>query len=476
MSAYLVPGVYTEYAPSESMSISRGGNMSVAALIGPFQSITNASEDTCVFVESWLQFCEKFISTDHEISVTVTSTKPTTPPTDGSGSGSNIKMTSWTHSHLLGEWTTARHILSVKSFFENGGAKAYVIPCDAAATLRSKKNQKDSLTKSPPNDLVPIIEQYPDINLLVWCGEAQYRSKIYNALLPLVNSNDNARFLLTDTINDAEAALVTEQANVGVWTPYIIKKITAVLPRESRIVVSGYQDEENADESPASDIFLADLKVRNNALYLKILADLKASFSAFQEKPVELSPVAAVAGQFAHKEQKNGIWHSPAGMDVTLQGITGITRNFTESECAGLNEKGINALRYFSRPTPGVRVFGARTQLDSPDWRYIGVRRLYQMINRDLRNTLNKKVFSPNKASTWNAVRSAVNSYLTALWNDGALAGEKASEAFQVNVGHNITMSNEDILNGIMIVEVKFAPVRPAEFVVLRFSQIMDAA
>jgi phage tail sheath protein FI len=135
--------------------------------------------------------------------------------------------------------------------------------------------------------------------------------------------------------------------------------------------------------------------------------------------------------------------------------------------------KSINAIRSFTGR--GTIVWGART-LDGNDdnWRYISVRRFYIMVEESVKNACAVFVFEPNDANTWTKVQAMIQNYLTNLWREGALAGSKPELSFYVKVGLGLTMDQDDINNGRMIVEIGLAPVRPAEFIVLVFTQIQQ--
>jgi phage tail sheath protein FI len=131
--------------------------------------------------------------------------------------------------------------------------------------------------------------------------------------------------------------------------------------------------------------------------------------------------------------------------------------------------KSINAIRSF--PGKGVLVWGART-LDGNgnDWRYISVRRLFITIEEAVKRATEFAVFEPNDMSTWLKVKGMIDSYLYRLWERGALRGSRAEEAYVVSVGLGKTMTQQDILEGRLKVEIGLAAVRPAEFIILSFS------
>lgn len=202
----------------------------------------------------------------------------------------------------------------------------------------------------------------------------------------------------------------------------------------------------------------------------KILAAFKAEVAS-----VVVSPVAAIAGAYCLTDAQRGVWKAPA--NVTLSGVTGLCDAggnelvVTESVNANLLKNGINAIRYF--PGKGFTVWGARTMVDDRDlpWRYIPVRRLFNIAERDIKEAMAKVVFEPNSPTTWEILRGAIDAYLHNLWKQGGLFGDKPQQAYFVKIGLGTTMSPTDINSGKMIVKVGMAAVKPAEFIILEFSQ-----
>lgn len=157
---------------------------------------------------------------------------------------------------------------------------------------------------------------------------------------------------------------------------------------------------------------------------------------------------------------------SPA--NVALNNATPV-KVVTDVDQGVMNDKGINAIRNFTGK--GTLIWGART-LDKTDaWRYVPVRRLFNSVERDIKRAMQLAVFEPNSQPTWETVRSAIDHYLYGLWQQGALSGSKASEAYFVQIGQGVTMTDDDINQGKMIVKVGMAAVRPAEFIILQFTQ-----
>ncbi|MEK8048743.1 phage tail sheath C-terminal domain-containing protein [Ideonella sp. DXS22W] len=187
---------------------------------------------------------------------------------------------------------------------------------------------------------------------------------------------------------------------------------------------------------------------------------------------VTLPPSAAMAGIYARVDRERGVWKAPANVGVLA--VLGPVSKITDTEQDGLNidetaGKSINAIRAFTGK--GTLVWGARTLAGNDnEWRYVSVRRLFIMIEESARKATAFAVFEPNDAGTWLKVKAMIESYLYGLWERGALAGAKPESAYFVRVGLGTTMTAQDVLNGNLIVEIGIAAVRPAEFIVLRFS------
>ncbi len=120
-------------------------------------------------------------------------------------------------------------------------------------------------------------------------------------------------------------------------------------------------------------------------------------------------------------------------------------------------------------------VWGARTLAGNDnEWRYVSVRRFFNMVEESVKKASDQFVFEPNDANTWVRIKAMITNFLTNQWKAGALAGATPDEAYYVKVGLNQTMTADDILNGIMNIEIGMAVVRPAEFIVLKFSHKMQ--
>ena len=218
-----------------------------------------------------------------------------------------------------------------------------------------------------------------------------------------------------------------------------------------------------------------DLDVKKEAELISELPNYNKVISGLSRSMNTIPPSGAIAGIYADTDAKRGVWKAPG--NVSVSGIIGLTDDINDREQRTMNVhetgKSINAIRAFTGR--GKLVWGART-LDgnSNDWRYINVRRLANMIEESSKKACMNFVFEPNIKNTWVNVKGMISNYLTTLWADGALAGAKPEHAFFVSVGLGETMSPDDINNGRMIVKIGYAPSRPAEFIVLEFTQMQQ--
>jgi hypothetical protein len=220
-----------------------------------------------------------------------------------------------------------------------------------------------------------------------------------------------------------------------------------------------------------TDETLASIMSTQTALYNKTKA-------ALAEQRVVLPPSSAVAGIYARVDREQGVWKAPANVGVLA--VLGPVTRITDAQQDNLNVdatagKSINAIRSFTGK--GTLVWGARTLAGNDnEWRYVPVRRLFLVIEESVKKASAFAVFEPNDQTTWLKVRAMIESYLYGLWQQGALAGSKPEAAYYVRVGLGTTMTPQHVLEGQMIVETGVAAVRPAEFIILRFSHKMQTA
>jgi phage tail sheath protein FI len=183
-------------------------------------------------------------------------------------------------------------------------------------------------------------------------------------------------------------------------------------------------------------------------------------------QPLTIPPSGHIAGVYARNDNERGVHKAPA--NEVLRGALGAATQITKGEQDVLNPLGINCVRSFTGR--GLRVWGARTQSSDPAWRYVNVRRLFNYVEASIERGTQWVVFEPNDADLWARVRRDVGAFLTGVWRDGALFGATASEAFFVKC--DAENNPPDVRDrGQLVIDVGLAPVKPAEFVVFRFSQ-----
>lgn len=211
-------------------------------------------------------------------------------------------------------------------------------------------------------------------------------------------------------------------------------------------------------------------KSTNGALYFPYLR----STDPLTADLLELPPGGFVAGIYARTDVNRGVWKAPAGLETTILNTTGVVERgrMTDLRQGTLNPLGVNCLRDF--PGIGTVVFGARTLVtDNPafeQWRYVPVRRMALFLEQTLYRNLGWVVFEPNDEPLWVAIRTEIENFMLSLFHQGAFQGDTPSQAFQVKCDSSTT-TQTDIDNGIVNILVGFAPLKPAEFVIIKISQ-----
>jgi phage tail sheath protein FI len=170
-----------------------------------------------------------------------------------------------------------------------------------------------------------------------------------------------------------------------------------------------------------------------------------------------------------------GVWKAPAGLDATIKGAQELVHNLTDTQGGALNGQGVNCLRNIAGT--GQVIWGGRTRatLNEPQWRYLPVRRTALMIEDSLRTALLWAVHQPNKQELWSALKINIEAFMDRLHRAGAFQPQSPKDAYFVRCGVPSSMTQADVNAGIVRVAVGFAPVKPAEFVVITIEQISEA-
>jgi len=209
---------------------------------------------------------------------------------------------------------------------------------------------------------------------------------------------------------------------------------------------------------------------RNASLYFP---RLRMADPLAENRLADFAPCGAVAGIIARTDAQRGVWKAPAGLEASFSGVKGFTYTMTDSQNGQLNPLGLNCLRTFR--VAGNVVWGARTlagaDLLASEWKYLPVRRLALYLEESLYRGTQWVVFEPNDEPLWSQIRLNVGAFMQNLFRQGAFQGSKAKDAYFVKCDRETTTQN-DINLGVVNIHVGFAPLKPAEFVVIKIQQM----
>lgn len=369
---------------------------------------------------------------------------------------------------------------AMKLFFANGGGPCYIISVGTGFDDVIEKGD-DTTPKGLLGGLSilekedePTIIVFPDATQL--SSDADYYEVMNQALVQCEKLQDRVAIfdIYSEDVSNFRNKISSDPDYVkygAAYHPFLNTSINFYYT-EDLVTVKSHVDQNGG--APAVDLTgktmdSEDIKTKKNVLYNQIIAELLKS-------RVTLPPTPAIAGVYARVDNDRGVWKAPA--NVSLYNVIKPTKKITSEDQESLNVdvtfgKSINAIRVFTGR--GTLVWGARTLAgNSNEWRYISVRRFFNMVEESVKKSTYWAVFENNDANTWIKVKSMIENYLTQKWREGALAGAKADEAFFVKVGLGVTMTAIDILEGRMNVEIGMAVVRPAEFIILKFSHKMQ--
>lgn len=192
-----------------------------------------------------------------------------------------------------------------------------------------------------------------------------------------------------------------------------------------------------------------------------------------QNRLADFVPCGVMAGVMARTDAQRGVWKAPAGTEATLVGVAELTCKMTDRENGELNPLGVNCLRSF--PVIGNVAWGARTTRGADrfasEWKYLPVRRMALYIEESLYRGTQWVVFEPNDEPLWSQIRLNVGSFMQGLFRQGAFQGKTPREAYLVKCDRETT-TQDDINRGIVNIVVGFAPLKPAEFVIIKLQQL----
>ena len=399
---------------------------------------------------------------------------------------------------------------SLKFFYANGGNECYILSVGTYENQSSVDIDVDALlgisSGSQPfeglnalkNEQEPTMVVIPDaVNLsasycyslyqkvLEHCAEMQNRIAIFD-----IHSGFKARSIVgsqDDIITNFRENIGTEHLSYGVaYYPWLntniqqnrdltfehinleLSALSNLLPETTTTtLINNYIDSSNTSQDNKRLLHLELLKA--SPTYGTIINGIHEVLNL-------LPPSAAMAGIYSRVDAQRGVWNAPANISVAAVVSPSVQISNSDQENLNVDSisgKSINAIRIF--PGRGILVWGART-LDgnSGEWRYINVKRTIITIKESIKLAISSFVFEPNTTTTWVSVKNRIESYLNALWRDGAFVGSSPREAFGVQIGLGSTMTSSDILEGKMKITVFVAMIKPAEFIVMNFVQQMQ--
>lgn len=480
MSGENVPGTQVEEFSSLSLAVT-SSSTAVPVFIGSFYntlgaqfSENNSNSLELIRVENWLDFTQKFGVCNKQALYPTYNEITATPKKDKFEiSGSVLGMGSiYDLQQTVNYWFDYDGYYNLQLYFINGGGPCYIYPVRIKGGITDNSTDLDEVAKNA----AMAIEATPEITLAVMCvgrdREASGLRLIKNPILAKCFLDNNI-FVIAG-VSEGEIfdrSSLTSKEQTAVYAPFFELSATFTPP-------ASFFDDVIIVSVAADNLSRVTLKTLNKgtatAGHKKLYAQIHEIIDAHRI-PVLTSAAAAMAGVYCQTDQKHGIWKAPA--NVVLKGVAGLCNaNFkpvkvTDTASETYLKMGVNAIRHFT--ARGLVAWGSRTAAEpaAKDWLYIPVRRLFNMAERDIREMMAAAVFEPNTQATWEVVRGAIDSYLHAIWQRGGLAGDSPDKAWRVQVGTGISMSQEDIDQGIMRIRVGMAAVRPAEFIVLEFSQ-----
>jgi uncharacterized protein len=461
------PGVYIQEIPTLPPSIA-SVETAIPAFIGYTEKAEKDGDTTALYrvptrITSMLEFTSIFGGPENEtITVTVDNTVEASVIT-------GRKVTT-----SIASPSKFKLYYSMQSFFQNGGGDCYVVSLGNYSSTIEAGDGTTVLTsgsyKGGIKGGINMLEKVDEPTLLVFpdatslADVSTYGGIVAASLAHCHKLKD--RFTIADVFGSDIAAYRTaignSYLNYGAGYYPDLETTLNYSYDESATTVT-FNNNGVAETATPS---LSDLKDTLPTVYRAIIADIKSKHF------VTLPPSGAIAGIFARVDNERGVWKAPA--NVGVRAVTGPSVKITNNIQDNLNVdatsgKSINAIRTFVGK--GTLVWGSRTFAGNDnEWRYVPVRRLFIYIEESVKKATEFVVFEPNDANTWLRVKTMIENFLSNLWKKGALQGAKPDDAFYVKVGLGQTMTSDDILNGIMNVEIGMAAVRPAEFIILKFS------
>ena len=388
------------------------------------------------------------------------------------------------------------HALQV--YFANGGGPCYIISV-GAYTDAIAANKLDNTNTASNKGGLTIAKKVDEITLYLFpdaasLGPSDYYGLFKSAMDECARLQD--RFTIVDVkMNNTAAPTPADPHNPvtvfragstslgdnlkygAAYYPWMQSSLSYTFGSdysETNVTFSHPDDGEGNTGGLDTDNWLTEKEADNALITNQLEEQIKAVIGKLR---IELPPSPFIAGIYATVDRTRGVWKAPANVSVgaVVKPLIAISHEDQMDYNVHTSGRSVNAIRSFVGR--GTLVWGARTLAGNDnEWRYVSVRRFFNMVEESVKKATEQFVFEPNDANTWVKVRAMIENFLTLQWRAGALAGSKPEQAFFVKVGLGETMTAQDILEGRMIVEIGMAVVRPAEFIILRFSHKMQEA
>jgi phage tail sheath protein FI len=405
----------------------------------------------------------------------------------------------------LDEKTRSNYLMyySILMYFANGGNSCYIL----AIGLYNADNQMINPSDYYATDgtFCPVLEDFDDITLVICpdtmgiphtfpspdAGDQAYyflQSAVIHHCAVMQNRLAIIDVYLVDGYTKLEHILalrnqdghtnglqVTPGLNYSFGAVYFPRIQTSLSPSITNMMTGVVDDSlvKVTLKSAGSTVFtLRSLKKRPGQLYNEAL-------NSINRIQMLLPAAPAIAGVYAQVDNNSGVWKSPANLGIN--NAVGLEFSINDQEQGSLNvdeDSGfsVNAIRGFTGRGP-VIIWGARTLAGNDnEWRYISVRRFLITVEQSIKKSMMSFVFEPNDQNTWTKLKMLISNYLTQFWRMGALMGDSSNNAFFVHLGLGETMTQSDISEGKMIIQIGLAPITPAEFIIIEIVQLMSAS
>ncbi|HEX8430913.1 MAG TPA: phage tail sheath C-terminal domain-containing protein [Longimicrobium sp.] len=374
---------------------------------------------------------------------------------------------------------------AVKMYFDNGGGQCYIVSvgdfanvggvdvADLTAGLAYVALEDEpTLIVIPEAAKLAAFADYQTVvqAVLAQCGKLGDRFGIFDLFHGNQGQNLPSDVATTTNLTRARDAFGLNNLKYGAaYYPFVRTSMNYAADENATIIVT-YPGPLPGDAAVTGAV-LGTLETTNTEVYNFVRAALK-------DRYMIMPPSGAVAGVYAYTDTTRGVWKAPANVSLAdvLEPLIRLDNALQDPLNVDVTSgKSVNAIRSFAGK--GTLVWGARTLAGNDnEWRYVSVRRFFNMVEESIKKSTYWAVFEPNDANTWVKVRGMIENYLTQKWREGALAGATPKDAFFVRCGMGTTMSAIDILEGRMNVEIGMAVVRPAEFVILKFSHKLQTS